>query len=492
MERALISVAREGRSEIATGSTKLEPGDRVLAILQPGCEDELRRVLLKRWAPRSTFTSSRSPRTATRRGRSIPCVATTSSSSPGCVALWRPARCSGSPSRTMRPIQAPASSRSRMWAPNAAEPSATTTRRTLSGALRRGTEIRQGVCSIRRIGIPRRAAGERDGRPLDDHREGDGDEDERVDQLGVVHASPAPRRRRAGSAPRLSGRPRAGRGARRCSAAPGRSSRPADERAGHEDEQRGDREALEPEPVVPDDRRGRSSARARRRRRPRRGSSQRGVEGLDLGLEGNALVADQDPGHEDGEEARAVRHAGQPVDDAAGGESAQGVEARAREPASASAARAAAGDDPEREPDSRRDGELAHDQRRTSRGWRWRTGSSPSISAIPTGSLAPDSPSRMVSVRPPTSRPPSTENITAGSVGASAAPIRPEIVQPRPSRRWQPAATTAAVPNVPSTPSVEIGTTAARKRRQPMCMPPSKRMTTTATTTTLSTVWIEA
>ena len=44
----LISVTREGRSEIATGSTKLEPGDRVLAILQPGCEDELRRVLLKR------------------------------------------------------------------------------------------------------------------------------------------------------------------------------------------------------------------------------------------------------------------------------------------------------------------------------------------------------------------------------------------------------------------------------------------------------------
>ncbi|MGD0167082.1 MAG: NAD-binding protein [Gaiellaceae bacterium] len=44
----LISVARESRSEIATGSTKLEPGDRVLAVLQPGCEDELRRVLLKR------------------------------------------------------------------------------------------------------------------------------------------------------------------------------------------------------------------------------------------------------------------------------------------------------------------------------------------------------------------------------------------------------------------------------------------------------------
>ena len=43
----LISVAREGRSEIASDSTKLQPGDRVLAILRTACEDELRRVLLK-------------------------------------------------------------------------------------------------------------------------------------------------------------------------------------------------------------------------------------------------------------------------------------------------------------------------------------------------------------------------------------------------------------------------------------------------------------
>jgi trk system potassium uptake protein TrkA len=43
----LISVAREGRSTIATDSTKLAPGDRVLAILQNAREDELRRVLLK-------------------------------------------------------------------------------------------------------------------------------------------------------------------------------------------------------------------------------------------------------------------------------------------------------------------------------------------------------------------------------------------------------------------------------------------------------------
>ena len=44
----LISVDREGKSEIANDSTKLLPGDRVLAILQPGREDELQRILIKR------------------------------------------------------------------------------------------------------------------------------------------------------------------------------------------------------------------------------------------------------------------------------------------------------------------------------------------------------------------------------------------------------------------------------------------------------------
>jgi Trk K+ transport system NAD-binding subunit len=39
---------RNGRAEIADGSTELQAGDQVLAILQPGKEDELRRVLLKR------------------------------------------------------------------------------------------------------------------------------------------------------------------------------------------------------------------------------------------------------------------------------------------------------------------------------------------------------------------------------------------------------------------------------------------------------------
>src|SRR3954447_23342417 len=44
----LISVMRSGKAEIAVGSTTLEAGDQVLAILEPGKEDELRRVLLKR------------------------------------------------------------------------------------------------------------------------------------------------------------------------------------------------------------------------------------------------------------------------------------------------------------------------------------------------------------------------------------------------------------------------------------------------------------
>jgi trk system potassium uptake protein len=43
----VISVVRDGEAQIASGGTRLEPGDQVLAILQPGKEDELKRVLLK-------------------------------------------------------------------------------------------------------------------------------------------------------------------------------------------------------------------------------------------------------------------------------------------------------------------------------------------------------------------------------------------------------------------------------------------------------------
>jgi trk system potassium uptake protein TrkA len=44
----LISIMRNGKAEIAVGSTELQPGDQVLAILQPGKEDELREILLKK------------------------------------------------------------------------------------------------------------------------------------------------------------------------------------------------------------------------------------------------------------------------------------------------------------------------------------------------------------------------------------------------------------------------------------------------------------
>jgi trk system potassium uptake protein TrkA len=44
----LISVMRGGKAEIAVGATELRAGDQVLAILEPGKEDEVRRVLLER------------------------------------------------------------------------------------------------------------------------------------------------------------------------------------------------------------------------------------------------------------------------------------------------------------------------------------------------------------------------------------------------------------------------------------------------------------
>ena len=44
----LISVMRDGQAEIAVGATELRPGDQVLAILEPGVEPELRKVLLRK------------------------------------------------------------------------------------------------------------------------------------------------------------------------------------------------------------------------------------------------------------------------------------------------------------------------------------------------------------------------------------------------------------------------------------------------------------
>ena len=112
------------------------------------------------------------------------------------------------------------------------------------------------------------------------------------------------------------------------------------------------------------------------------------------------------------------------------------------------------------------------------------------MSAIPTGSFAPDSPSRIVPERPPTWRLPRTENITAGSVGAIAAPIRPAVVHEKPSTECPNRAISPVVANVPSTPSEAIGQIEPRSRRQPTCIPPSKRITISAITPSRSTVRI--
>jgi trk system potassium uptake protein TrkA len=44
----LISVLRNGKSELAHDSTVIRPGDQVLAVVEPGKEDQLYRVLVKR------------------------------------------------------------------------------------------------------------------------------------------------------------------------------------------------------------------------------------------------------------------------------------------------------------------------------------------------------------------------------------------------------------------------------------------------------------
>jgi trk system potassium uptake protein len=43
----LITVMREGEAQMADADTRLEAGDQILAVLEPGKEEELRRALLK-------------------------------------------------------------------------------------------------------------------------------------------------------------------------------------------------------------------------------------------------------------------------------------------------------------------------------------------------------------------------------------------------------------------------------------------------------------
>lgn len=108
------------------------------------------------------------------------------------------------------------------------------------------------------------------------------------------------------------------------------------------------------------------------------------------------------------------------------------------------------------------------------------------MSAIPTGSLAPDSPSRSTPVRPVISRRPSTEKTTAGSVGASAVPSSSAVRQSN-LNRWAATASRAAVAKVLATPIHATAPALGRKRLHPMFMPPLNSSTTSATVTAFCT-----
>ena len=71
---------------------------------------------------------------------------------------------------------------------------------------------------------------------------------------------------------------------------------------------------------------------------------------------------------------------------------------------------------------------------------------------MPTGSLAPDSPSSSTPVRPAISRRPNTENTTAGSVAATAVPTSRARCQLMPATYRAATAVPAAVTSVPAVP----------------------------------------
>ena len=123
------------------------------------------------------------------------------------------------------------------------------------------------------------------------------------------------------------------------------------------------------------------------------------------------------------------------VDDARGGERPQRIQRRVRQ-RHAAQQRAGAGTRRRCRPRARRPSRARTRGRPSTRVPSSVVANSiiPIISAMPTGSFAPDSPSRIVPVRPPTSRRPSTENMTAGigrrERGADAAR---DVVHEKPS-----------------------------------------------------------
>ncbi len=151
-------------------------------------------------------------------------------------------------------------------------------------------------------------------------------------------------------------------------------------------------------------------------------------------LRGAAASPRMITGDEHREEARTSDDRREPVDEPGAGEYADRIQSRSGEPdVTHHGEKDERAGDPDARPERHLDGELLHDDREVPSS---SVASSiiPIMSAMPTGSFIPASPSRIVPARPRISREPKTENVTAGSVGAIAEPMRPARIQSNPSR----------------------------------------------------------
>ena len=183
--------------------------------------------------------------------------------------------------------------------------------------------------------------------------------------------------------------------------------------------------------------RPRSASRDRQPERDEHGDlgedADRRQEALDLALAQHRGVAEDDSRDEDRQETRAARDGGDAVDEPRDGEHPDRVQ---REPRQADATedrpREKRACDADREPDAHLDRELADDD--------------PEAAVVLLGELDhpdhqrdpdrvvhPGLALRIVPERPRISRPAKTENVTAGSVGAIAAPTSPASIQLKPS-----------------------------------------------------------
>jgi hypothetical protein len=206
-----------------------------------------------------------------------------------------------------------------------------------------------------------------------------------------------------------------------------------DERASDESEEQGKQDPVEPDALTAEIGEVEGQAESGEDgdlRHARKGA----LEALDLTFERRPRVTEQEAGDEDGEKTRAVRECRGAIDDRRRNEGADGVQAFAGQGACRINCRTkTAPATPTASPtaiSSQKSPTIVHNDASSCVA----NSSIPITRAMPTGSFAPDSPSSTVPERPPTSRFPMTENMTAGSVGASAAPRIQSNVQSNPKK----------------------------------------------------------